>query len=167
MSALPSPLLWFGLDVHWAYRDCLPGLQQQTGCRQRALDVLHDALLRFALLQQREHIREPQAYFRQISQHLLLDHWRRDRRHDWQAEIDDKLLPAAPDSCELVMLRQKLQHLQLLIDRLPPRCREVFWLVRVEGLRQQAVAEQLGISLNMVEKHMIRALLDLRALAEA
>lgn len=164
MSAL---LHWFGLDVHWAYRDCLPGLQRQTGCRQRALDVLHDALLRFALMQQREHIREPQAYFHQISQHLLLDHWRRDSRYQWQAQTDDTSLPSVPDSCELAMLRQKLQHLQALIERLPPRCREVFWLVRVEGQRQQAVAEQLGISLNMVEKHLIRALLDLRTLAEA
>jgi RNA polymerase sigma-70 factor (ECF subfamily) len=38
----------------------------------------------------------------------------------------------------------------------------VFWLARIEGHRQVHIATLLGISLNMVERHLIRALLDLR-----
>lgn len=57
-----------------------------------------------------------------------------------------------------VALRQRLQHLQKIIERLPPRCREVFWLLRVEGYTQPEIAERMGISLKTVEGHVARAL---------
>lgn len=75
--------------------------------------------------------------------------------------------PGVPPSPEgLAELQQRLAAMQKLIDGLPPRCRDVFWLCRVEGYTQPEIAQRLGISLNMVERHMIRALLDLRAARE-
>jgi RNA polymerase sigma-70 factor (ECF subfamily) len=43
----------------------------------------------------------------------------------------------------------------------------VFWLARIEGHRQAHIASMLNISLSMVERHLMRALLDLRAAREA
>jgi DNA-directed RNA polymerase specialized sigma24 family protein len=51
--------------------------------------------------------------------------------------------------------------LQNIIDCLPPKCRQVFWMHRIEGKLQTDVATELNISLNMVERHMIRALVDI------
>ena len=62
-----------------------------------------------------------------------------------------------------VMARQELRRLAADIDALPPRCREVFLLVRIDGHSNGEVATRLGISRNMVEKHLIKALLHCRS----
>ena len=59
--------------------------------------------------------------------------------------------------------RDELRRAQLGLDRLPPRCREVVRLRKVEGLSTRETAERLGISVDTVEKQMtqgMRALVD-------
>ena len=59
--------------------------------------------------------------------------------------------------------RDELRRAQLGLDRLPPRCREIVRLRKVEGLTTRETAERLGISVNTVEKQMtqgMRALVD-------
>jgi RNA polymerase sigma-70 factor (ECF subfamily) len=48
------------------------------------------------------------------------------------------------------------------LDSLSPRCREVFELSRVRGLRYAEIAEALGISVKTVEAQMGKALRTLR-----
>ncbi|MCL3781999.1 RNA polymerase sigma-70 factor [Prolixibacteraceae bacterium JC049] len=48
------------------------------------------------------------------------------------------------------------------IDDLPPRCREVFQLSRLENERQMTIAEKLGISINTVKGQMGKALSFIR-----
>jgi RNA polymerase sigma-70 factor, ECF subfamily len=45
---------------------------------------------------------------------------------------------------------------------LPPKCKEVFILSRIDNMKNQEIAEQLDISLKTVEKHMGKALKYLR-----
>ncbi len=82
------------------------------------------------------------------------------RKTGLKAHLLEEKLSSSPE--HLADLQQRLQALQSIIDCLPPRCREVFWLFRIEGVSQVEIAHTLGISLNMVERHVIRALLDLR-----
>lgn len=49
-----------------------------------------------------------------------------------------------------------------VIDKLPERCREIFILSRMEGLKYMEIAERLGISVNTVENQMSIALRKLR-----
>jgi RNA polymerase sigma-70 factor (ECF subfamily) len=56
------------------------------------------------------------------------------------------------------MDRESLSKLEQAIETLPERQREVFLLNRVEGLDPAAVAARLGISRNMVDKHLRQAL---------
>lgn len=49
------------------------------------------------------------------------------------------------------------------LDRLPPRCREVFVLSRMSKLTYQQIADALGISVKTVENQMGKALSVLRA----
>lgn len=49
---------------------------------------------------------------------------------------------------------EKAHRLLEVIDALPPRCRQVFIMRRFDDLSQDQIAERLGISRNMVEKHL-------------
>ena len=55
--------------------------------------------------------------------------------------------------------QQRLSHLAAALAELPPRRREAFVLHKFDGLSQVEVAERMGISLSMVEKHIASALL--------
>lgn len=169
-------MIWNGLDLRWAYADLLPGIYRQTHCSHLAFDILHDSLLRFALTKHPDRIQQPQAYFRTVVRHVLADNYRHlsrfvpllsedetsdenEHRTGVPRNIEDKLSPS-PE--HLADIQQRMQALQTIIDCLPSRCREVFWLFRVEGVAQAEIAARLGISLNMVERHIMRALVDLR-----
>ncbi|MDR0208850.1 MAG: sigma-70 family RNA polymerase sigma factor [Pseudomonas putida] len=155
---------WQGIDLRWAYNDLLLSLSRQTRCVQRAYDVLHDALLRFALAQHAQPLAQPNAYLRQVAQSVLIDHFRRNARlqplPEHHEETDSE--HCAPSAEHLLDIQPRLIALQRILDCLPPRCREVFWLARIEGYAQKDIARQLGVSLNMVERHMARALVTLR-----
>ena len=47
------------------------------------------------------------------------------------------------------------------IDELPEQCKRVFKLSRFEGMKQQEIADQLGISIKTVKNHITRAMKDL------
>ena len=49
-----------------------------------------------------------------------------------------------------------------ILDTLPPRCREIFQLSRFEGLKNQEIADQLGLSKRTVELQISNALKRLR-----
>lgn len=143
---------------------------------QRAYDVLHDALLRFALLQRRESIAQPHAYLRTVARSVLADHYAAEQRWVMLGDDDpDPLLerhgacmgaaPALPE--HMAMLNQRLQAVERLLACLPPRRREVFWLFRVEACSQREIATRLGLAPKTVENHVVRALLDLRAAEES
>lgn len=58
-----------------------------------------------------------------------------------------------------VMIEQELkQKIELTIQRLPERCREVFILSRMNNLKNKEIAEKLNINIKNVERHLSRAL---------
>ena len=59
--------------------------------------------------------------------------------------------------------RDELRLVQVGLDRLPPRCREVVMLRKIEGLSTREVAARLCVSADTVEQQMVhgmRALTD-------
>ena len=52
----------------------------------------------------------------------------------------------APGPDRSVIARDELLRLQGAIDRLPPRCREVVTLARIEGLTGREIAARMGVS---------------------
>ncbi len=159
-------MFWHGINLHWAYTTLLPGIRRKTVCPHQAKDILHDGFLRFALTTSPHRNEEPHAYLRTIVQNLLLEQYRKDSYfadYQQQADLEE---PASVSTEHLADIKQRLALVTQIIQDLPPRCRQVFIMYRIEGHAQKDIAEQMQISLNMVERHLIRALLDLRAARE-
>jgi len=80
-----------------------------------------------------------------------------------EVALNQETASLAQDPARIYADRRQLAEVMEVIDSLPPRCREVFLLYRFEGLDQGEIASRLGISRNMVEKHVIRAMRACRA----
>jgi len=62
-----------------------------------------------------------------------------------------------------VLAREELRRVQAGLERLPPRCREVVRLRKIEGFSTKEVAVQLNVGTDTVERQMVhgmRALVD-------
>ena len=58
--------------------------------------------------------------------------------------------------------RELSEYLGLAFNKIPPQCRRVFDLSRIDGLKYSEIAEYLRISVKTVESHMSKALAILR-----
>ncbi len=169
---------WYGIDLRWAYADLLPSIYKQTFCKHSAYDILHDALVRFALSNNPRRQQQPHAYLRTITQNLVVDGFKQsarftplyDQNHASDSSNQSNILEMnildsnsafySPSAEHLLDIKQRLQLIQSIMDKLPPKCKQVFWLYRIESMPQQEIAETLNISYNMVQRHMMRAMLD-------
>ena len=63
-----------------------------------------------------------------------------------------------------VLIEQELKlKIEKTIQSLPERCREVFILSRLNGLKNKEIAEKLNINVKNVERHLNRALQSFRS----
>jgi RNA polymerase sigma factor (sigma-70 family) len=63
-----------------------------------------------------------------------------------------------------VSASQRLNSLLLVVNGLPPKCREVFVLRWIHGMSQREIGEKLGISVSTVEKHLAKGLRQCRTM---
>lgn len=62
-----------------------------------------------------------------------------------------------------VLIEKELKtKIEETIQRLPERCREVFILSRLNGLKNREIAERLNINIKNVERHLSRAMQSFR-----
>ena len=117
-------------------------------------------------------IGNPRAYLYQMANNLLLDRrrgrQRQARRDDsWaRSQFGQDLLEDPSASPERVAIdRDLLAQVEAGLREMPERTADILRRYRLEGQSQKVIAEQIGISLSAVEKHLQRAyrvLLELR-----
>jgi RNA polymerase sigma-70 factor (ECF subfamily) len=116
-------------------------------------------------------IADPLAYLYRAANNLLLDRRRAEMRaqrrdQDWHELGSGTLGVSETPSGERVLIaREQLAEADEALKALGARTEYVFRRFRVEGASQRAVADELGISLSAVEKHLqkaYRALIELR-----
>jgi RNA polymerase sigma factor (sigma-70 family) len=73
------------------------------------------------------------------------------------------LAAGAPSQEREVAGQQDLNVLFAAIESLPPKCQQVFLLNRIDCMTYPQIASHCGISVKMVEKHIVKALAALRA----
>jgi len=132
-----------------------------------AADATQETFLRMLDIPPRTVIENPQAYLFQIAKSVARVTSARlaaDSQLFAPAIVGESQAADAPDQERIVISRQSLILLAKAIEKLPNRCQEVFILSRLHGLSNGEIAAKLGISRNMVEKHIIKALLRCRQL---
>ena len=98
------------------------------------------------------------AFLFATAKNLIIDHVRRSRvvTMESMAEVDGLALASANELTpeRITSAREEINLLQAAVDDLPPRCREVVKLRKIEGCSQRVIAEHLGITESTVEKHL-------------
>lgn len=166
MNAIFDPGL---LNAFLNYRkELLQFLTFKVNCNETAADLCQETYLRVARISSAPEIINPRAYLFRIANNLALDHLRsRARLEKIQGGTMCEELPCAqPQPDHILDGQQQMAHLEDLIYRLPPQCRTVFLLCRVEQKSYAEIADQLGISTRTVESHMHKALKWLKSHVE-
>ena len=93
--------------------------------------------------------------------------------YDWFRRSDKLTKVGIKDASDIVGqdLSKVLENEDLLtlvnlaVCRMPEKRKRIFLLSRVKGLKNQEIAEQLGVSIKTVEYHIAKALEELRRLS--
>lgn len=104
------------------------------------------------------------TYLFRAARNTALNHLRRRKlEHEWLEKEGGALSEEqGQEGDEPVTESELATAVRVAVDRLPPRCREVFMLSRDGGLTYGEIAKSLGISIKTVETQMGRALKALR-----
>jgi RNA polymerase sigma factor (sigma-70 family) len=107
-----------------------------------------------------------QAFVLTAARNLLIDRARRERIVSMDYVADLESMQPAVDilaADRQITARLELRRLQAALDTLPPRCRQVVRLRKIDQLPQREVAERMGIAEDTVERQLskgIRLLAD-------
>lgn len=130
-----------------------------------AEELVQDIFLK--LWSRREQLTEIESLrtylFRAVRNQAL--NWLRRRKLErrWEEEHSEESEPVTAIAADDDASEQEItQAVRYAVDRLPPRCREIFLLSRDGGLTYNEIAKALDISVKTVETQMGRALKALR-----
>lgn len=148
----------------WVCREILPHERAARGWLKRsrlpveADDVIQEAYARIAAMENVAHINSGRAYLLATVRNIALQLVRRSKvvRMDSFADLPAIGFCDEQPGPEAVVWSRK--EIQTLILALPERCRAIFHLCRIKGYTQKETAEQLGVSENIVEKQISKAM---------
>jgi RNA polymerase sigma factor (sigma-70 family) len=129
-------------------------------------DLVQEVFLRLMVRGTPDHLDGASGYIFQTAASVLADRRRRRtvRHADDHVSLDPESHGDADfDPHRIAAGRQSLRAAAAALLTMPERTRTIFLLKRLEGLRYQAIASQLGISVSAVEKHVVRAMEHLMA----
>ena len=129
--------------------------------RQEVFDLRQDVYVRVYEAAAKARPQAPKAFLFATARHLMTDRIRRKRivSIDSVGDLDALNVMVEDISPEQhISAHEELRRLAEAIDQLPPRCREVVWLRRVDELAQKDVAFRLGITQKVVEKHVMKGM---------
>ncbi|WP_202620508.1 RNA polymerase sigma factor [Methylocystis heyeri] len=145
-------------------RDVVRFLTRKVGADD-APDLAQEAVLRVLRHAERGVVENPASLLRVTAMNLARDFARR-RRTEGKYVVGgltvDELAGSAPSPAARLEATQSASRVFDALDSLSPRCREVFVMRRFENLHQEEIARRLGISRNMVEKHLRTAFRELK-----
>jgi RNA polymerase sigma-70 factor (ECF subfamily) len=146
------------------YRPLVGMAEAMLRSRAVAEEVVQDVMLELWRRREGLPIQESlRAYLFRATRNRALNHLRHGRV-ERLSEPHVAGASAAPATAPATLVEEEIDvALREAVAALPDRCREVFELSRVHGLRYAEIAGALGISVKTVEAQMGKALRTLRA----
>jgi RNA polymerase sigma factor (sigma-70 family) len=152
----------------WFIREILPlevmlmrFLEQNWRNKSELEDIRQDVYTRLIEAADGGIPEHTKAFVLTTARNLLIDRVRREQVVPIEAMADLEglgLATDAPPPDRTVIARDALRRVQAALEKLPPRCREVVLLRRVEGFSRQEIAKRMGISERTVDAHMINGM---------
>ncbi|HMN10439.1 MAG TPA: RNA polymerase sigma-70 factor [Gemmatimonadaceae bacterium] len=133
--------------------------------RSAAEDVVQRGFVRLWQREQRlPPATEVRPFLYRMVRNLVANEWRRSANHERLNELlsCDEGVRMAQSSHELLEAAELERAIELAIESLPPRRREVFVLSRYHGLGNAQIADVLGVSPQTVANQLVGALRTLR-----
>jgi RNA polymerase sigma factor (sigma-70 family) len=103
----------------------------------------------------------PRAFLLATARNLVTDRVRRGRVVRIDAVGDPDVLNVIVDELSperRLSAWQELKRVTRAFNQLPPRCREIVWLKRVDDLSMQEIAGLLGLSVRTVENQVLKGM---------
>jgi RNA polymerase sigma-70 factor (ECF subfamily) len=130
-------------------------------------DLTQELYVKVAAVEDGVDILQPVAFLYRLASNLMLDRLRSAKRtarrdDDWRNThhvIDGgEDVADLPSASDVVAGRQKLAKLLEALAELPEPIQRSFRMHKFDGLGHKEIAERMGVSRSLVEKHMIAAL---------
>ncbi|MCY1647129.1 RNA polymerase sigma factor [Caulobacter sp. SL161] len=142
-------------------RDLYQFIVRRTRDPATAEDLVQETFERLLAYGQAKTIVDRAALGYGIALNLVRDHFRLAQRRAVQV-LDDDIPCPDPAPEQILMHRQKVEVFSQALDAMPPLRRDVFIRRRLHGHSSRQISEELSLSEAAVEKHVARALEQLR-----
>ncbi|MCY1427819.1 putative RNA polymerase sigma factor FecI [compost metagenome] len=147
-------------DLYQQHQSWLLGwLYRRLGNRDTAADLSQDSFVRLLGKPELPAERPARSFLALIARGLLIDFFRRSAlERSYLEYLVQQPEQCAPDPQDQQILLEQLRAIDRQLDGLSGRARRAFLLHRLEGLSQQQIATQLGVSPTRVQQYLAQAL---------
>jgi len=123
-----------------------------------AWDLVQDTFERVLRHRKWQELSQPRGYLSAIAKRLLIDRHRRKTIEDaYLAALAQQPEPVAPSAQDIAEVVEHLNRVCMALDRMPDRMRQVFVRARINGQAYDVIAQQLKLTVNVVQKDMMQA----------
>lgn len=125
-------------------------------------DLVQEAWVRMACYERDQVVEQPEAFLMRTALNLSIDAHRTRIGRGEEVELEEVvLLDLSPDTEAVILARERMARLGECLGRLSDKTRDIFLAHRIDGLTYQQIAQQHGLSISTVEKHVAKATLQL------
>lgn len=156
-------------DLHakleWFERNILPHapvlrsrLRRLKNGSDELEDLVSEVLTRAYANPRWQQVENGRAYLFTIARNLLVDSARRQKVVSFDTIVEFESLQSSYDLSAHLCARDQLRKLQPVLDALPAQARRVFVARRLHEKSLPQIAEEMGLSVSTIEKHLGLAL---------
>ncbi len=127
--------------------------------KQEAEDIVQNVMLNIWRSKKTLEIKTSlKSYLYKACYYEYITHYNNAKKKSKYIEANKKNALAYFIEEDVDSIKQKIKYIHLEINRLPPKCKEIFILSKIQGLKYREIAASLNISTKTVENQISKAL---------